>query len=102
MTGDDIVPAPTFNATRALTISGGPEEIVTPGVDGELIPPGDAKAIADAVLRLARDPDRRGALAAAAADTVRRRFSLEAQTGRYEALCRELLGMPQASPSSNE
>ena len=27
MAGDDIVPAPTFNATRAVTISGGPEEI---------------------------------------------------------------------------
>jgi hypothetical protein len=27
MAGDDIVRAPTFNATRAVTISGGPEEI---------------------------------------------------------------------------
>lgn len=41
------------------TDNGGPREIITDGVDGILIPPGNAGAIRDAVARLANDPDMR-------------------------------------------
>jgi phosphatidylinositol alpha 1,6-mannosyltransferase len=36
--------------------AGGPVDLVTPGVTGTLVPPGDGQAIADAVAALAADP----------------------------------------------
>jgi phosphatidylinositol alpha 1,6-mannosyltransferase len=50
--------------------SGGPLDLVTPGRTGELVPPGDARAIADAVAALAGDRERRRRYAAAARDSV--------------------------------
>jgi len=40
-------------ATRCPT---GPEEIITDGVNGLLVPPGDEKALAEAIIRLLKDP----------------------------------------------
>lgn len=37
----------------------GCREITLPGVNGELVPPGDPARLAEALIRLARDPDRR-------------------------------------------
>lgn len=45
--------------------AGGPSEIVTDGVDGLLVPPGDVDALAGALVRLAADPALRARLAAA-------------------------------------
>lgn len=81
------------------TRSGGPQEILTPEVDGLLIEPGSGQAIADAVLALAADPERRVALAAAASRTVAERFSLAAMIEAYEGVYRELLGMPSTTRS---
>jgi phosphatidylinositol alpha 1,6-mannosyltransferase len=41
--------------------AGGPLDLVKPGVDGILVPPGDGAAIAGAVAALAADPERRRA-----------------------------------------
>lgn len=41
--------------------AGGPLDLVTPGVTGTLVPPGDADALADAVAELVADPRRRRA-----------------------------------------
>jgi phosphatidylinositol alpha 1,6-mannosyltransferase len=46
--------------------AGGPLDLVTPGVTGALVPPGDAGAIADAVVALAADPIARKEYAEAA------------------------------------
>lgn len=46
--------------------AGGPLDLVTPGVTGTLVPPGDAGAIADAVAALAADPIARKEYAEAA------------------------------------
>jgi phosphatidylinositol alpha 1,6-mannosyltransferase len=46
--------------------AGGPLDLVTPGVTGTLVPPGDAGAIADAVAALAADPITRKEYAEAA------------------------------------
>ena len=78
------------------TRSGGPEEIVTPDVDGVLIPAGSSECIAEAVTRLAAAPAERERLRRSAALTVARRFSLESQAAAYEAIYRDLLGLPPA------
>jgi glycosyltransferase involved in cell wall biosynthesis len=49
-------------ATRCPT---GPEEIITDGVDGILVPPADEKALADAIKRLLLDRDLRDRLSRA-------------------------------------
>jgi glycosyltransferase involved in cell wall biosynthesis len=52
--------------------AGGMHDVITSGMDGVLVPPGDAHAIADSVLAIIRDPERAGAMSAAAAVTARR------------------------------
>jgi glycosyltransferase involved in cell wall biosynthesis len=49
-------------------------EIVRPGVDGLLVPPGDARALAGAVLDLLADPERAAALGASARARVEEEF----------------------------
>lgn len=63
----------------------GPEEIITDGVNGLLVPVGDEKAMAEAMLRLLRDDELRGGLAEAG----RRRaedFDVRETVRRYEEL----------------
>jgi len=57
-------------------VSGIPE-VVIDGVNGLLVPPEDARALADAMLRLHRDPDLARRLGRAAEDAVRDRFDGE-------------------------
>jgi len=73
------------------TRSGGPEEIITPDVDGYLVPPASGESIAATIRDLAADPDRRRRLGAAARDTVERRFSLDAMIRAYRDLYEEVL-----------
>ena len=60
--------------------TGGIPEIITDGVDGLLVPPGDPAALAVALDRLLGDAGLRARLGEAARATVRRRFSVEAVT----------------------
>ncbi|MEJ3749241.1 glycosyltransferase family 1 protein [Actinomycetes bacterium KLBMP 9797] len=53
--------------------AGGPVDLVTPGVTGALVPPGDGAALAAAVADLAGDPARRKAYGAAARAQVAKR-----------------------------
>jgi glycosyltransferase involved in cell wall biosynthesis len=52
--------------------AGGMHDVITSGNDGVLVPPGDAKAVADSVMAIVRDPARASAMSAAAAVTARR------------------------------
>lgn len=67
---------------------GGVPEIVTDGVNGLLVEPGDVEAFAEAVRRLSEDAGLRGALAAAAAPSVAR-FSPDTIYGRIVAALEE-------------
>jgi glycosyltransferase involved in cell wall biosynthesis len=67
---------------------GGLPEIVRGGESGELVPPYDEAALADALLTLARDPETRRRQGAAAAADVRSRFSLEAMAAATLAVWR--------------
>jgi len=59
------------------THCGGPAEIITDGVDGLLVPPGDTKALTIALERLVKDQQLRAKLALEARRTADRRFAIQ-------------------------
>ena len=69
-------------------VSGIPE-LVEDGVNGLLVDPDDPDALAEALLRVHRDPDRRARLAAAGEATVRESFDGEVLAERMATLFRE-------------
>ena len=72
--------------------AGAIREIVSPGADGLVTPPGDAEALAAVLLALHDDPARRASLAAAGLETVRARFDARIMTSRVEDVYRNILG----------
>ncbi|WP_128376055.1 glycosyltransferase family 4 protein [Streptomyces cavernae] len=68
----------------------GPAEIVTDGVDGRLVPVGDARALAEAMIELIQDFAWRRAMSLAALESARR-YDPEPIVARYELLFGELL-----------
>jgi glycosyltransferase involved in cell wall biosynthesis len=64
------------------TIIGATPEMITPDVDGLLLEQHNEKAIADALLRLARDPELRRRMGQAAKKTARERFDVGATASR--------------------
>ena len=67
----------------------GPAEIITDGVDGRLVPPGNAPALAAALCDLIEDDEARRAMGRAALENSRR-YDPGALAHRYEQLFREL------------
>jgi glycosyltransferase involved in cell wall biosynthesis len=65
---------------------GGIPEVVRPGVNGLLIPPDDAGALADAVLALMDDPPRAAALGRAARADVERHYTIDRMVEQFERL----------------
>jgi len=68
---------------------GGVPELVSDGVEGFLVPPGDPKIMADALVRLLKDPSLRNRMGKAGAETVLRySWDETARTviGAYEAV----------------
>lgn len=61
--GRVIVEGMACGAAVVATRGGGVDEIVRPDVDGLLVPPGDARTLADAIVRLVRDEGLRTRLA---------------------------------------
>lgn len=68
------------------------DQLVEPGVNGELVPSGDASALAQAVLNVMSNPDRAARMGRQARHTVAERFSLQAEAAGiahvYESLFR--------------
>ncbi len=73
------------------TNRGGPAETVVHGETGFLVPPRDAAALAEAVIRLLRDPDLRQRMGAAGRARVLAHFSVEAMARPYLRLFAEWL-----------
>jgi len=70
---------------------GGNADLVERGVTGELVPAGDAAALAAGLARMAADPDRAAAMGAAGRRAVEDRFSLPAMVAAYEAVYERVL-----------
>jgi glycosyltransferase involved in cell wall biosynthesis len=68
------------------TRSGGPEEIITDGVDGLLVPRADPAALAAGMLCLAGDSELRIRLGRAARASAREKFSLARMLESYEQI----------------
>ena len=66
-------------------------EIVRPGETGLLVPPGDAEALAEAVLRMARDAEGARAMAEVGRRLVLTEFTDEVRGERIECLYRSIL-----------
>ncbi|MDO9632374.1 MAG: glycosyltransferase, partial [Humidesulfovibrio sp.] len=60
--GNVVLEAQASGLPVVVTSSGGPREAMVPGRTGLVVPPGDAKALALAVLELALDRDRLGSM----------------------------------------
>lgn len=71
-------------------------EVVTDGVDGFLIAPDSAEALADRMARLAADEPLRHAMGREALRTVRERFSIEEHNRRLREVYLRVLGAPSA------
>ena len=74
------------------TDTGGIAEVVVPGETGLLVPPGNPAAAAEAILALARDPERRRRFAAAAQSRLGDEFDNRRMVRDLEDLYDEVLG----------
>jgi len=86
--GFPVVLAEAMGLERPIVATrvGGVEEIVRDGVCGEIIAPGDAGALARALLRLLGDPARRQAFGRAGREIVARDFSRASMLGKLHAV----------------
>lgn len=66
-------------------------EFIEDGVHGVLVPPGQPRALAEAIAALAADPERRASMAAAAYERLRSSFRLEAGIEALDARLRSAL-----------
>lgn len=72
--------------------AGGIPEIVRPGINGELIEPGDVQGLAAAMTELLGSPERRRRYGAAGRELVMAQFSIDSMVQGNLAVYRELLG----------
>jgi glycosyltransferase involved in cell wall biosynthesis len=85
-----IIEAMCLGRPVVATAVGGVAEMISDGVTGFLVPPGDASALAHVLDRLAASAGMRARLGEAAREFARREFSPERAVGRYLDLYRKL------------
>lgn len=93
--GFGIAAAEAMAMERAVVASGieGLAEVVDPGETGLLVPPNDPEALAEAVLSLIRDPERRRRMGERGRERVTRHMSIEATASRVADLYERLLSI---------
>jgi sugar transferase (PEP-CTERM/EpsH1 system associated) len=70
---------------------GGNPEVVRHGATGLLVPPQDSRALADALLQILSDPDRRQKMGRRGRERVETHFSLSAMARNYERIYEQAL-----------
>lgn len=86
-----VVEAMASGLPVVVTAAGGMREAVRDGVEGFVVPVRDVEAMAEALVKLARDPELRRRMGAAARQRVLEEFTLEKQTRQWRALYEGLL-----------
>ncbi|MFY9974462.1 MAG: glycosyltransferase, partial [Chromatiaceae bacterium] len=76
--------------------AGGIPEVVRDGENGLLVPPGDSRALGDAMRWMLDHPDEARALGARGRTLVEREFSVPAMVAGNLRVYRELLGLEAA------
>ncbi|MGI8828156.1 MAG: glycosyltransferase family 4 protein [Candidatus Limnocylindria bacterium] len=89
--GISILEAMARRVPVVASAVGGIPEVITSGVDGLLVPPGDSAALAAAVGSLLSDPSLRARMGEAGYRTVADRFSIDAQVRRTQSVYDEEL-----------
>jgi glycosyltransferase involved in cell wall biosynthesis len=85
-----VLEAMAWGRAIVATAVGGVPDVVADGVEGLVVPPSDAGALAGAMAKLAADDELRKRLGAAARERARR-LNAEEVTGRLESIYAELL-----------
>jgi glycosyltransferase involved in cell wall biosynthesis len=89
--GQVVIEAMARGCAVVAPTEGGPREVITSEVDGLLIPPRNADALAAAILRLLNDTPIRDGLGKAAVETVRARFTVEATARAFTAVINDVV-----------
>jgi glycosyltransferase involved in cell wall biosynthesis len=89
--GKAIVEAMACGKPVIATNAGGPAEIIQDEVDGILVAPSDAEAMAKQIVRLANSESERLRIGGRARETAVKRFSWEAVAEKYHQLYSEIL-----------
>jgi glycosyltransferase involved in cell wall biosynthesis len=75
------------------TAAGGPLEILTPGLDGILITPGNIEEMTVAILELANDPIKRQIMGLNGYNKVKEKFNIQSIAYEVESLYKKLLNI---------
>lgn len=89
--GRVIIEAMAMEKPVVATALGGPLEIIDHDIDGMLIPPGNPLALAETIISLVSNPNKRQQLGKNAAAKVDERFRMEDTVQKVEAIYDELL-----------
>jgi glycosyltransferase involved in cell wall biosynthesis len=89
--GRVLIEAMAAGKPVVATDAGASREIIEDGVHGFLVAPGDAQALASALMRLLTDPGLAGTMGQRGRVRVQERFNLQQYVGGIQAVYRELL-----------
>jgi glycosyltransferase involved in cell wall biosynthesis len=89
-----IIEAMIYRVPPVVTDSGGSPELVVDGVSGFVVPPSNARALAEAIEKLYRDPDLRKRMGDAARERIATDFRNEDTVQKTIALYEELVPNP--------
>lgn len=87
-----LVEAMAAGLACIATDAGGPRDILEHGRTGLLVPPGEARPLADAIELLLGDDELRARMGAAAREEASRRFALDVEVSAIAELYREVTG----------
>jgi len=88
--GISVIEAMAFGLPVVATRAGGLSEVVEDGATGILVPPGDSKALADAICRLLRDSELRQRMGQAGRAAVLEKFTVDRLVSRTLAVYQSL------------
>jgi glycosyltransferase involved in cell wall biosynthesis len=94
-----VIEAMAAGVPPIVTDVGGSPELVEHGRSGLVVPPGDARALADAILTLYHDPALRERMGDAARQRLAVEFTNAETVARTLALYRDVLGEPEGRPA---